>query len=66
MQFGIHIISVFVLFFLVVVGTSIYNSRKGKTGEDYFLASQSLIWPIIGISLIAVNISSKQFVGMSR
>jgi SSS family solute:Na+ symporter len=42
-----------------------YKSRKEETGEDYFLASRSLIWPIIGISLIAANISTEQFVGMS-
>jgi SSS family solute:Na+ symporter len=65
MELGILDISVFVLFFLIVVGTSMYKSRKEETGEDYFLASRSLIWPIIGISLIAANISSEQFVGMS-
>ena len=65
MELGILDISVFVLFFLVVVGTSMFKSRKEETGEDYFLASRSLIWPIIGISLIAANISSEQFVGMS-
>jgi SSS family solute:Na+ symporter len=65
MELSLLDISVFVLFFLVVVGTSMYKSRKEETGEDYFLASRGLIWPIIGISLIAANISSEQFVGMS-
>jgi SSS family solute:Na+ symporter len=52
-------------FLLVVVGTSKYKSKKEETGEDFFLASRSLIWYIIGISLIAANISSEQFVEMS-
>jgi len=65
MELGILDVSIFVLFFLIVIGTSMYKSRKEETGEDYFLASRSLIWPIIGISLIAANISSEQFVGMS-
>src|SRR3990170_2214934 len=65
MELGVADISVFVLFILVVVGTSMYKSRKEETGEDYFLASRGLIWPMIGISLIAANISSEQFVGMS-
>ena len=65
MELGILDISVFALFFLIVVGTSMYKSRKEETGEDYFLASRSLIWTIIGISLIAANITSEQFVGMS-
>ena len=51
MELGLLDISVFVLFFLVVVGTSMFKSRKEETGEDYFLASRGLIWPIIGISL---------------
>jgi len=65
MELGIADISVFVAFVLVVVGTSMYKSRKEETGEDYFLASRGLVWQIIGISLIAANISSEQFVGMS-
>lgn len=65
MELNILDVSIFVLFFLIVVGTSMYKSRKEETGEDFFLASRGLIWPIIGISLIAANISSEQFVGMS-
>ena len=65
MELGIADISVFIAFFLIVVGTSMYKSRKEETGEDYFLASRGLVWQLIGISLIAANISSEQFVGMS-
>lgn len=65
MELGITDISVFLMFFVIVIGTSMYKSRKEKTGEDYFLASRGLVWQLIGISLIAANISSEQFVGMS-
>jgi len=58
-------ISVFVAFFVVVVFVSMYKSRKEKTGEEYFLAGRGLLWPFIGLSLIAANISSEHFVGMS-
>ncbi|MFO7447988.1 MAG: solute:sodium symporter family transporter [Ignavibacteriaceae bacterium] len=58
-------IIVFLLFIIIVVGVSMYKSRKEETGEDFFLASRGLIWPLIGLSLIAANISSEQFVGMS-
>jgi solute:Na+ symporter, SSS family len=58
-------ILVFVGFIVLVVGFSMYKSRREETGEDYFLASRSLMWPLIGLSLIAANISSEQFVGMS-
>ena len=65
MELGILDISVFLLFIIVVVGTSMYKSRKEETGEDFFLASRGLVWPLIGLSLIAANISTEQFVGMS-
>ena len=57
--------SMFVVFFIVVVSVSMYKSRREKTGEDFFLASRGLVWPLIGFSLIAANISTEHFVGMS-
>ncbi len=65
MELGLLDVSVFIAFILVVVGTSMYKSRKEETGEDFFLASRGLLWPLIGLSLIAANISTEQFVGMS-
>ena len=58
-------ILVFVLFFLVVVGVSLWKSRRGKGSEDYFLAGRGLPWWMIGISIVAANISTEQFVGMA-
>jgi len=55
----------FVLFFAVVVGVSMYKSRKEESGEDFFLAGRSLTWPFIGLSLIAANISTEQIVGQA-
>jgi SSS family solute:Na+ symporter len=62
-------LATFVLFFLIVVGFSMWKSRR-KAGEaqnesDYFLGGRSLTWPIIGISIVAANISSEQMVGMA-
>lgn len=65
MDLSIFDISLFVLFFAIVVGVSMYKSRVERTGEDFFLASRGLIWPLIGLSLIAANISTEHFVGMS-
>ena len=56
---------VFVGFLLVAIGTSLYKSRKEESGEDFFLAGRGLTWPLIGLSLIAANISTEHFVGMS-
>lgn len=52
-------------FIILVVGVSLYASRKEETPEDYFLAGRGLSWWLIGLSLIASNISSEHFIGMS-
>jgi len=58
-------ITVFVAFFAVVISVSMYKSRRERTSEDFFLASRGLLWPFIGLSLIAANISTEHFVGMA-
>ncbi|MBN2030797.1 sodium/solute symporter, partial [bacterium] len=58
-------IVVFFVFVISVVTVGILKSRQEKTGEDYFLAGRGLTWWLIGFSLIAANISTEQFVGMS-
>lgn len=55
----------FIAFIALVVSISLYASRKEDNSEDYFLAGRRLTWWLIGISLIASNISSEHFVGMS-
>lgn len=64
-----------VVLFLVavisVIGLGIWKSRDGedakgeKGASDYFLAGRGLTWWLVGFSLIAANISTEQFVGMS-
>ena len=62
-------ITVFFLFLIAVLVIGIGMSRRGKgsgaDSESYFLAGRGLAWWIIGVSLIAANISTEQFVGMS-
>lgn len=65
MTFGIVDLIVFVAFVIGVVTTGLVKSQKEQTGEDYFLAGRGLHWWLIGFSLIAANISTEQFVGMS-
>jgi solute:Na+ symporter, SSS family len=63
-----------VLFFVSVIGViafGIWQGNKGNEGEGqggaagYFLAGRGLTWWLVGFSLIAANISTEQFVGMS-
>lgn len=65
MQLSFLDIAFFFLFFLIVLGVSMYKSRKEESGEDFFLAGRGLMWPMIGLSLIAANISTEQIVGQA-
>jgi SSS family solute:Na+ symporter len=60
----------FVIAVVGVIGLGIWKSRdeelKSEHGAtDYFLAGRGLTWWLVGFSLIAANISTEQFVGMS-
>lgn len=65
MQLNIVDIIVFVSFFAIVIGVSLFKSRRETSSEDYFLAGRGLTWWLIGISIVAANISTEQFVGMA-
>ncbi|GLR71776.1 sodium:solute symporter family transporter [Agaribacter marinus] len=63
-------ISLFSIAVIGVIGLGIWKSRQGaeETGSaasSYFLAGRGLSWYLVGFSLIAANISTEQFVGMS-
>ncbi|MBM4355391.1 MAG: sodium/solute symporter [Deltaproteobacteria bacterium] len=65
MTFGIADLVVFVVFVASVITVGLLKSKREASGEDYFLAGRGLHWWLIGFSLIAANISTEQFVGMS-
>ena len=65
MNFSLIDILSFFGFIAVVIGVSLYKSGKKKTEEDYFLAGRQLSWWLIGISIIASNVSSEHFVGQA-
>lgn len=65
MQFAAVDYAAFIGYIAVVVGFAMYISRKEESSEDYFLAGRKLTWWLIGISLIASNISTEHFVGMA-
>lgn len=59
-------IVIFLGFIAAVISLGLYKSKgEGKDSESYFLAGRGLKWWLIGVSLIAANISSEQMVGMS-
>ena len=66
---GVADILVFLAFIAAVLLVGFVKSggkdNKAQTSEDYFLAGRGLSWWLVGFSLIAANISTEQFVGMS-
>ena len=62
---------------VAVIGLGIWKASDGNEDEksedekaekgaaDYFLAGRGLTWWLVGFSLLAANISTEQFVGMS-
>lgn len=66
-EFSLGMIDLIVLvgFAIVTIGFAIWKSRGKKEGADFFLGGRGLTWPIIGLSIVAANISSEQMVGMA-
>lgn len=64
-EIGTFDLVAFLVFMVVVIGIGLWASRKKETSEDYFLAGRMLPWWLIGISMIAGNISTEQFVGQA-
>lgn len=67
-----HFLEIFLFLFAVVgvIWLGIWKSSKDTSAgtggaADYFLAGRGLTWWLVGFSLIAANISTEQFVGMS-
>jgi SSS family solute:Na+ symporter len=49
--------------FLIVLG--VLTARRQFAPVEYFLASRRTAWPVIGLSLLATNISSTALVGLT-
>lgn len=67
---GVWDVVIFLGFIVSVITIGLWKSKGEKIhsehgAQDYFLAGRGLTWWLIGFSLIAANISTEQFVGMS-
>lgn len=69
MELGISLhpidIALISLYFVVAIGLGVWFGRKHESAEDFFLAGRGMVWPIIGLSLFASNISSTTLVGLA-
>ncbi len=41
------------------------DGRESSATEDYFLGGRNFIWPFVGLSLVATNMSGATFVGLA-
>ncbi len=66
-SFELHTVDIVILvvYLALTIALGLYLSRKHDTAEDYFLAGRSMIWPFIGLSLFASNISSTTLIGLA-
>ncbi len=52
-------------YFVIAIAIGLWLGRKHETAEDFFLAGRGMLWPVIGLSLFASNISSTTLVGLT-
>ena len=57
-------IGIMLLYAVLIIAYGLYHAKR-KNSEAYFLAGRDMIWPIVGISLFAANISSSTLVGLA-
>ncbi|MCX7011410.1 MAG: sodium/solute symporter [Candidatus Sumerlaeota bacterium] len=65
---GLALLDVLVIlaYFVGVILLGIWVSRRRiGGGQDLFFARREMTWPLVGSSIFAMNISSKQFVGQA-
>jgi len=55
--------TIFALYFAVVIGVALWQSRKNVGVEGYFLANRRLPWLAVGLSVMATQASAITFIG---
>jgi solute:Na+ symporter, SSS family len=53
------------LYMIGMLALGFFIGGKQKSAETYFLAGRKLLWPVVGLSLFASNISSSSLVGLA-
>ena len=57
-------VAIMILYGVIIIGYGLFQAKR-KDSEEYFLGGRSMLWPIVGISLFAANISSSTLVGLA-
>jgi solute:Na+ symporter, SSS family len=58
-------IAVIIAYIFVILGIGFWVGRKKKESEGFFLGERGSVWPLIGFSLMAANLSGTSYLGLS-
>src|SRR5690625_593921 len=58
-------LTVVVIFVAAVIAVALWVGRGQEGSESYFLASRSMVWPVVGFSLYATQFSGTQYLGLA-
>ncbi|SDD92053.1 sodium:solute symporter [Kordiimonas lacus] len=58
-------LAILAAYFVFVLTLGVMLGRKHEDAGDYFLAGRKMVWPFIGLSLFASNISSTTLIGLA-
>ena len=67
MQFNLDVIDIIILvaYLVFILWRGFSYVKTHDNAEDYFLAGRSLVWPLVGLSLFASNMSSSSLIGLA-
>ncbi|MEZ4828900.1 MAG: sodium:solute symporter [Bacteroidia bacterium] len=57
-------IGIMVVYVIAIIWYGLRHAKR-QSAEGYFLAGRNMIWPVVGISLFAANISSNTLTGLA-
>ena len=57
-------VGIMIIYALLIIAYGLYHAKRNSS-EEYFLAGRNMLWPVVGISLFAANISSSTLVGLA-
>ena len=55
---------VLTVYFLVVAGVGLWAGRRERDTEDFFLGGRRQWWPVVGLSILATEVSALTFVAV--
>ena len=58
-------LGIIIAYAVLMIALGLYFGRQHDDAQDYFLAGRKMVWPLIGISLFASNISSTTLIGLA-